>query len=451
MKRARSILTVRPRALPAVGIAVSVFFALKLVLGMVILVVAARSLPVAGFAVFSQLLVLLAFLVTLATGGVQHGIIRQVAVAGQDGEGAVYSVIRAGLALWGGVGIMLVIAAAALAGRLSVLLIGSSVVAGAIPVMAGLAVATGLGTLLCAVLTGQGRPAASLVAQGLGLVMATSLALFFLVRRQPVGAAIGFAAGPLLTTSCALVLVGRPIAKCMRFGRHLDRSVRQLLSFSGAFLATAAMMPLTLLALRSVYRETFGMEFLGYWLAANRVSDVNTQLLGLYMTQEYLPRAASAIDWQERRTLVTRTLFITSGAMLLGLGVFSTAPALWITLFLSAKFVPAAGLIEGFFVGDFFRVAASLAAYTALAHKRLWIYVSLEALAASCMAFFVLTATALGVPGGPAMAYVATYGIIAVAAALYYWHAGRPRANAATVTGLPSEPAVTAAGRERGR
>lgn len=408
----------------AVGISVAAFFALKLVLGVVILVAAARALSVADFAIFSQLLVLLAFLVTLATGGVQHGVIRQVAVAGQSSIAAVQAVVRAGLFIWAGIGALLIVAATMLASRLSVLLIGSPSAGFAIPWLAVLAVGTGLGTLLCAILTGQGRPIASLVAQAVGLTAATALALLFLVRHQPVAAAMGFAAGPVLTTLCAIAFVGRTARDALRSGRDLAASVRQLLGFSGAFLATAALMPLTLLALRSMYREAFGLELLGYWLAANRISDVNTQLLGLYLTQEYLPKASRAADEADRHKLAVGAFVMASVAMLAALAVFSLAPAVWITLFLSAKFVPAAGFMQGYFLGDVLRVASSLAAYTALAHKRLFLYVSIEALAAAGIAAFVIVLTTLRLPYGPAVAYAATYGILAAAILVYSWRTG---------------------------
>jgi O-antigen/teichoic acid export membrane protein len=384
-------------------------------------VAAARLLPVAQFAVFSQLLVLLAFLVTIATGGVQHGVIRQVAMTREDGAPATHSVIKAALVIWAAVGAVLVTASTLLASQLSVLLVGSTDAAGAIVPMSMLAVGTGLGTMLCAVLTGEGRPVASLISQGLGLFAATAVALLLLLRHQPVAAAVGFAAGSLVTTTCALLFVARPVAESIRAGDHLGASVRQQRGFSGAFLLTAALMPLTLLALRSVYLDAFGLELLGYWLAANRISDVNTQLLGLYLTQEYLPRATASADRLARRVLVVQTVAVSTGAMLLGLAVFSLAPAFWISLFLSAKFVPAASFVMGYFVGDVLRVAASVAGYTALAQRRLILYVSLEAVAAAGLTAFVLVLTLLRVPAGPAIGYVATYGLIAVAAGIYCW------------------------------
>lgn len=400
------------------------FFGLKLVLGLVILVAAARALPVADFAIFSQLLVLLAFLVTLATGGVQHGMIRQVAVSQQDGDAGFHSTIKAGLIIWAVVGTVLIFVIAMLAHRLSVLLIGTDDGGWVIPWLAVLAVGTGLGTLLCAILTGQGRPVASLASQALGLVIATGIALYFLVAGQPIAAAAGFAAGPLLTTIGAALFVGRPVFESIRLGRDLRAAVSQLLGFSFAFLVTAALMPLTLLALRAIYRESFGLELLGYWLAANRISDVNTQLLGLYLTQEYLPKAAAAGDRTARRALVVRSFGVATAAMLVGLGAFSAAPELLITLLLSAKFVSAASLMQWYFLGDVLRVTSSLATFTALAHRRLILYVSIEAVAAGTLATAVVALTALGFQDGPGIAYAATYAIIAATTAVYCWRTG---------------------------
>ena len=405
----------------SVGLAVSIFFALKLVLGIGILIVAGRLLSVTDFAIFSQFLVLLALLVTLATAGTQHGIIREIS-AGHNSRDATHSIIRASLTIWGAVSIFLVFICVLSAPTISILLVGSRQGSSIIPWLGIAAVGTGFGLLLCAILTGQGRPVASLTAQGVGLLVASCLTVFFLLDRNAAAAALSFAFGPLLMTILAAGFLGRTIFDSLRFGTNLAKWVRSLFGFSLAFLATAAIMPSTLIALRSVYLETFGLELLGFWLAANRISDVNTQLLGLYLTQEFLPKA-SASNRKTRRQLLIKTFTIGSVAMLLALCTFAAAPNFWVETILSAKFLPATAFIVGYFAGDVLRVSAALFAYTALARKRLLHYISIEAAAALLMTILVLGLTSAKIALAPALAYPITYGAMSLTIILWWWFA----------------------------
>lgn len=182
-------------------------------------------------------------------------------------------------------------------------------------------------------------------------------------------------------------------------------------------------MPLTLIGLRSVYLESFGLELLGYWLAANRISDVNTQLLGLYLTQDFLPKAAVHADDIARRALLKRTFLIGTGVMTAALVTFSLAPELWVTIFLSPKFLPAISFMLGYFVGDVLRVTAALVSYEALARKRLITYVLIEAAAAAGIAVIMLCLIIAGTASAPPIAYALTYALIAVGAAAFRRHA----------------------------
>ena len=90
-----------------------------------------------------------------------------------------------------------------------------------------------------------------------------------------------------------------------------------------------------------------GLEALGFWLAANRISDVNTQLLGLYMVQVFLPGMAGLKDKAGAWLLVRQTFLIGTLAMGACLALFLAMPSLLIGLFLSAKFLPALpGLVD---------------------------------------------------------------------------------------------------------
>jgi O-antigen/teichoic acid export membrane protein len=398
------------------GFAVALFFAFKVALGAAILIASARWMTVADFAIFSQLLILIAYLASIGTAGVQNGLIRQIAAADGDAV-AIAREVRAALSIWAGVVLLALVGASLLRDHISVLLIGTDAVGWAVPWLTLLAMWSGLGQLLCSILTGTSRAATALSAQAVGLAGGTVPALLLLHNGMPAAAALAFTGGQGVTTLIAGSRILDVLAGAWRSREPVRTEIVRLTGFSGAFLATASIMPLTLIALRSVYRTSFGLDALGYWLAANRISDVNTQLLGLYMVQAFLPVMAKAPAEQQRR-LAIRTAIGAACVMVLPLLVFLTAPSLFVRIFLSAKFLPATTFFAAYLLGDILRVGAATASFTALAHARLKLYVGIEAVAALSMSIFVISLSWAGQSDAPAIGYVATYAIIFIAAGL---------------------------------
>jgi len=369
--------------------AVGGFFALKVLVGMALVIQSARALSVAEFGVFSQLFLFLALLSTVSAGGVQSGLIRQVAAAGRDIDYERRSVAAA-ITIWAIFSTVVLSIALFAAKPFSELLVGNDRAVMAVPIIAAAALGAGGGQLLCAVLTGRGRPAISLSLQGIGLVVGGAACWSRLAAGDALGAVIAYAAGPILTLVIALPFAWRWLPHGAGAFRRFGAELRLLLGFSGAFLLTATIMPATLFALRYAYRAKFGEDALGYWLAANRVSDVSSQLLGLYMGQIYLPAATRALSPSSLRGLAWRTVFAGFAVMGGGLATFMLFAPWLVRTFLSASFLPAIPFIIGYLAGDTMRVVTSLSLHTALARGKLRLYVATEATTAALIAFYVL-------------------------------------------------------------
>jgi O-antigen/teichoic acid export membrane protein len=408
-----------------VGLALLALFSFKLLVGMVVLAASARWLSVPEFATFSQLLVLLAFLVTITSGGVQHGLIREAAAAQNLSE--VAKAIKGGFLIWAGVGVATVIACFLARDPIAIALTGNSRLAWTIPLLAVLASASGLGQLFCSVLTGTDRASSSMLIQGLGLAM-SSLCVFSLANGDATGAALIFAAGPIIGAVAAGWLISPICLGNSDDFRTVLAESRRLLNYSVAFLAAATIMPVTLMTLRASYHSAFGLSALGYWIAANRISDVNTQLIGLYLTQTFLPSMArSSTNAAAARKLLRRTFVIVTALGLIGLLIFLLAPAFLVTAFLSAKFLPAVPWIITYFIGDALRAGASIASFTFMAEGRLRLYVGLEAVSATVFGIAVLSLIVLRVEAAGPIGYAVTYGVVSLAAGLVLYAKGRSR------------------------
>jgi O-antigen/teichoic acid export membrane protein len=301
---------------------VALFFTLKIGSALLILLLSTSMLSVEGFAAFTQLTILAALINTIAVGGAQTGLIRIAAAA--FGEAELARPIGGAIALWAAIAAAGTILVIVLRGPISVVLIGTTELAPYV-VFVGLATfAGGPGQILTALLTGRGYLGRSLSAQAFGLFAGAALALFFLARGDPFSSAVAFAGQAPLTMIAAFVLAQTRRLPRPSFDR-LKATLREILCYSSATLTLAVATMLVLFALRFGYQETFGLTLLGYWLAANRISDTSTQFVGLGYLQLLVPRLTRVEDPQEARRLIATSWAIATATMAGPLAVFLLA------------------------------------------------------------------------------------------------------------------------------
>ena len=389
---------------------VPAFFGLRVVSALFLLKLSASFLPVSGFTVFSQLMLFAALLNVLAVCGAQNGVVRQAAAAADRAE--LTRTHAAAFAVWAAAVPLALLPVLFAGGLVSRILVGSPDRASVVLAITAIALAGGPGQIWCALLTGRKRVARSLAAQAAGLVAAAGGAAWRIMAHDPAGAALAFAGGSLVTTGVALPFVlqlGLPLVP-RGFGWP---PVRTLLRYSAAFAATTGYASVILFGLRWVYREHFGATQLGYWLAANRVSDMSTQLLGLFMVQVFVPHLAMTHDESRRRAILIRCWAAAAGMMTAFVAVFLLASGPLIHLFLSDAYAPAATTIRTYMIGDVLRVWPSLAMYTAFAGGRPLRYAGIEVGALTVMAVVTMALTSAGDAAAPQLGYLIAYAIAA--------------------------------------
>lgn len=403
------------------------FFGVKVVSGLLLLKFSAVYLSVPCFTVFSQLLLFSALLNMVSVGGSQNGIIRQVAA--NSGEHLVPDISAAAFAIWAGASALILVISLGFASNIAGFLTGSNQHAWAIIWVAILSVAGSPGQIFCSILTGMGRSAKSLLAQGCGLACGTIAASALLVAKEPAWAVIGFCGGQVLTAMIAALLLGR-VDMTRAHVERIVLEVKALCRYSAAFVTVALTSSLTLFALRFAYRESFDAEQLGYWMVANRISDTSTQFLGLYMSQIFLPTYAAHIGDAAGKRILKQNWAIATATMAALPLAFLTAPEFFLSLFLSVKYVPAISAITIYMVGDALRATTSLAVHAAFAKARLARYILIEISSLGLFAAFALAAIKMGKAGGPIVSYAIAYGIAAILILAAYFAIGRHQSPA---------------------
>jgi O-antigen/teichoic acid export membrane protein len=389
---------------------VPVFFGFRVASALVLLKLSASFLPVAGFTVLSQLMLFAALLNVLALCGAQNGVVRQAAAAA--GVEGLAQTQAAAFAIWGVAVPLALIPTLAGGALISRILVGSPAQAMVVPAITAVTLLGAPGQIWCALLTGRKRVARSLLAQAAGLLAGAGAAGWRIMAHDPAGAAVAFAGGSVITAAIAL-----PFALQLKIplipAHFAWPSVKTLLRYSVAFAATTGFASIVLFGLRSVYRDHFGATQLGYWLAANRVSDMSTQLLGLFMIQVFVPHMAGTHDESRRRAILLRCWAVAVGVMSSFVVIFSLASGLLIHLFLSDAYLPAAPVIRTYMIGDVLRVWASLAMFTAFANGKPLRYAGIEVGALSVMAVVTAALIAAGDPAAPQQGYVIAYAVTA--------------------------------------
>lgn len=405
--------------------AIGGFFVLRIGCALVLLKLAASRLSVAGFADFSQYLAFASLVTLLAVGATQNGLIRQVAAARSRAD--LGETLAAAAAIWLAASAVLLLAALLAARFIGVVLVGHGGEAAVVVALTAIGILAGPGQIRCSMLTGQGRTIASLAIQSAGLLVSVAGAAWFALRGDPVMAGLAFACGSLIPSLPVLALAVRrhalpPLAAVLA-------QARQLLRFSLAFGAVAAAAPLTLFALRWQYRGAFGDEALGHWLSANKISDLSTQLIGLFMLQVFVPHLAQLGDPRARRQFTLACGAGGMAVMALPLIAFSLAAEPLVRLFLSPSFLPAIPAIQTYMAGDMLRVWTSMAIYTAFAAGRAERYAGLELAVIGSIAAITAVSVGQGYLNAPQWAYFATHA--AVGAGFLGWLVASSRAPAA--------------------
>lgn len=391
------------------GAAVSAFFGVKIVIGVVLVSASAHQLSVEQFVIFSQLFLCLALLSTVSGGAVQGGLTRQIAIA----EGDLLAERRAmagALTIWAGFAALLLATVLVFRSPLSVLLVDDKSLAAALPVVTFTAVLGGAGSILTAALTGRGRVLFSLALQAVGLLVSGFATYWRLRSGDPDGAVLAYATGPVVTAALALLFTRDLLPSRTRQVTALRGELRTLFAYSAAGLAISVVTPATLFGLRHAYRNEFGAELLGYWLAGNRVSDVTSQLLAIYLGQVYLQRMARTAAFAPAQRLASETFLLCSVVMAAGWLVFLAGKTFFVDTFFSSQFRPAIPFISGYLLGDALRVSTSMTSVTAAARGRPWLSVGVEMTIAALISAYVLGLVALGRADAPWLGYVMAQG-----------------------------------------
>ena len=392
---------------------VCIYFGLRILCALVLLKAAALWLPLDGFGQFAQLGIFAALINFISVGALQNGLVRAVAAARNGRE--IGEIHAAALSLWLAMSLALLCLLLPAVPLIATILLGAGGSARAVASILAICTLVAPGQIWCGLLTGQHRVTASLSAQGAGLLAGTASAAWAIAHGNAALAAALMSAGGLATAVIACSLA-RPFALPGALRRPDGAVARNLLRYASATALAAAASSSILFGLRAYYRNAAGVEALGHWLAANRISDMSTQFIGLGMAQIILPRLVGAPGPDVRRAILVRAGMAGTVVTLAALLLFLAAARPLTLIFLSTAYLAAIPAISLYLAGDCLRVWVSLAQHANLAQQRLGHYAFIELASAGLMATIMFVLMAVGDTRAPQIAYVATQLCVAAVA-----------------------------------
>lgn len=205
-----------------------------------------------------------------------------------------------------------------------------------------------------------------------------------------------------------------------------------LLGFGGLNILSGILMPLTYLLIRHWIEENNSAHFLGLWQASVRISEAYCQLPMTFLTVVLFGRFSSSGGEGVNLSLFLKSVGQMIAILLVILSFVLLAQDMWIPLVFSDKF-SAMGPLVGFQVtGDFLRVLSYVfTTYLAAKGKLRYCFFAemIQAILLITFSYYLIPAYA---EFGAHFAYIASYGLYLIVAAIFFYLLGKASPNRAT-------------------
>lgn len=195
------------------------------------------------------------------------------------------------------------------------------------------------------------------------------------------------------------------------FGALDRRELRGLGGYTLMAATTALVGPTSLLLVRNILVDQFGLAYAGYWDAMWRISTLYLTLITTTLTLYYLPRIAELRTWAELRAELRLVLsVVVPSVSILALALY-LARGLVISLLFSRSFAPMETLFAWQLAGDVLKTTAWLFAFLMVGRGLVVAFIVTEIMAAVVFTVGTLVFTRwFGFPG-VAMAHLVNYAV----------------------------------------
>ena len=324
-----------------------------------------------GFGLLSQVMAVGALFATFAGGGLQTGLVRQVAAASEATEQG--SWLKAAAAISIACACLLTIVALLLYAFAGGWILGDASISWVFLVIAAVQIPLALGSTALAYLSGAGMPSAYGISGIAGSIVAATLVILLGTLGGYAGALAAcalFALGPALIAISQIAWRKRNDVRAAIAAKLENVRLKTLLGYSLSMFIAAAAVPLALIHMRSSLAHAQGWHTVGEWQSVARIGDAYIQVFGVIFINLMLPRLSAAAEPAQQRHIVRQYAVLTAVLFACGGAVFLAASKPILGLVYTESFAVASVYVLPQLVADFLKVIASWFVYLHMARGR---------------------------------------------------------------------------------
>ena len=324
-----------------------------------------------GFGLLSQAMAVGALFATISGGGLQTGLVRQVAAATTREDAAGW--FKAAIAISLISAVFLSVLAVVLYLFFGGAVLGDDRYDWVFLIIAVVQLPLALGSTALAYLSGAGLPSAYSYSSIIGSIVAAVLVFLlssFYAFSGAMAACILFAVWPALISVVQIVF--RKVEEVRdALARPTERNkVYSLLRFGLYMFVAASAVPLALVHIRSFLGENLGWVTVGEWQSVARIGDAYIQVFGVIFINLMLPRLSALSEQRLQKQVVKQFALLTVGLFAIGATVFLLNSARILALVYTSAFVSASNYVLPQLVADFLKITASWFVYLHIARGR---------------------------------------------------------------------------------
>lgn len=393
---------------------------LKALGGLVIVKLLAARLGPDAFGQLGQLMAMVGIIGTVAGGGITSALIQNLAGATNLEERQ--RRLTAALKIYIIVGLCLTLALVLGRRALSVALLNREDMGWVFLLLAASQWLVGANNLLQAVLSAMQRVRLITAISGLGTLMGTILFVLLIRHGLYSSAAIAIVIYPAMVAlvGCVIGVFALPADWRRPVWLTTHDDAKRLLSYSLVMLVSVSAMPLAQLVVRDMVGESTGWNYVGYWQALLKLSDVYMSFMLMLLIYYALPRFSAQATMPGLDREFRAFQLPVFAVMVVGLAAIYLLRDIAIRLLFSVDFLPMRDYFLPQIIGDLMRLLGLTYVYYALSRGARLMPILSEVLQAGCLMLFSM----LLLPrlGGTAPVYAYMLGSVVSLVAMFAMH-----------------------------
>jgi len=351
----------------------------KILAGFVSVKIVAIYIGPSGLALMGQMQNFIGMLSSVASGGINNGVIKYTAEHYDDEavkQKIWNSALQISFVFLVPIGIVVVI----FSDFISLKLLGTTKYSSIFVIFSTTVIFFVMNGLLTSILNGQKEIKILTLINIIGSLIGLVITVVLVTKYKIYGALLsGMITQSVVFFVTLVFVIKRSWFKISLFTKKFDKKyIKKLLSFSAMTLVSATMIPLSHIAIRNYIGNYIGWDEAGYWQAIWRISETYLMLITTTLSVYYLPKLSSIDDTKELRHEIFQGYKIILPITILMATIIYLLRDTIVMLLFTEEFSPMVELFLYQLLGDIVKIASWLFGFIMVAKAMTKLYILSE-------------------------------------------------------------------------